>query len=363
MLKGSLEEETPSQAQENIPQEQSLEGQVFSESSGLAAIVKPKNPTSLINTFIIAGPEEGEIIEDTNMVTFEFEAKFPSKENEGWVSFETKIEGLDNNWERTSSPKRTITFPLCPKEYTFLVRAKTSNSTDPTPAKRTFKVNLSPYFRKVKISSVRTPYSSYPSVITLKVYLNKEEEINITGWKIKGRRGESTIPQAIERYFLGFPGKDIIIEKDNTIYLSGGSSPLGGNRNFRLNKCLGYLAKPDNSSLSIPKSCPRPKEEEISHLRPCCREFIRRIRGCEVPDYSNNPRIYEDSRCVSYLKENFNYEGCFMNYSRDEDFLQNSWYIYLKSDIATSDYCDTIYLQDQNGLFVDKYSYGQDICR
>lgn len=359
-LKGDLQEETVSQSQENAPQEQYLEGRVFSESSGLAAIVPP----SLINTYITAGPEEGKAIEGTNIVTFEFEAEFSSKESEGWMFFETKVEGLDDDWKRTSSPERTIILPLGQTEYTFLVRAKTSNSTDPTPAKRTFKVNLSPYFRKVKISNVRVPYSSYPSVITLRTSLNKEEEINITGWQVEGKRGKTTIPQGIERYFPSLSPKDnIIIKKDDIVYLSSGQGPLGKKRSFRSNKCFGYLTESGDSSLSLPKSCPKPRKEDIFHLNPCCQEFILQIRGCEVPDYSRNFRIYQDPECVSYLEKNFNYSGCFRNYVGDENFLWNSWYIFLNFDVATGDFCDTVYLRDQNGLFVDKHSYGQDVCR
>ncbi len=359
-LKGGLQGGTLFQSQENSPQEQFLEEQVFSESSGLAAIVPPL----LINTYITAGPEEGKAIEDTNIVTFEFEAEFSSKESKGWVSFETKVEGLDNDWKRTSSPKRTITLPPGQTEYTFLVRAKTSNSTDPTPAKRTFKVNLSPYFRKVKISDIRVPYSSYPSVITLRTSLNKEEEIDITDWKIEGKRGEATIPQGIEKYFPGLSPRDnIIIKNNDTIYLSSGQGPLGKKRSFRPNKCLGYLTESGDSSLSLPRSCPKPSKEDISHLNPCCQEFILRISGCEVPDYSRDFRIYQDSECVSYLEKNFNYSSCFRNYVGDENFLWNSWYIFLNFDVATDDFCDTVYLRDQNGLFVDKYSYGRDVCR
>ena len=357
-------EEIISQAQENVSQEQSAGKQALIKSSGAAtATIYPKRSAGLINTYITAGPKEGEIIEETSLVTFEFEAEISSKETAGWVSFETKIEGFDDDWKKTSDKRRVVNFPLDAKEYTFLVRAKTSNSIDSTPAKRTFTISVSPYSGKIKISRVGIPSSSYHSVITLKAYLNEEEEINITGWHIKGRRGSSFIPQGIKKYFPGFPSEDILIKKGDRISISGDSSPLGRNKNFRLNKCLGYLAKSDRSSLSIPISCPRPRKEDISHLRACCQEFILRIRGCEVPDYSKNFKISQDSECTSYLKKNFNYQGCFINYSRDEDFLRNNWYIYLNTDIVTSDYCDTIYLRDQKGLLVDAYSYGRDVCR
>ncbi|XOA43145.1 MAG: hypothetical protein ACKKMO_01565 [Candidatus Nealsonbacteria bacterium] len=54
------------------------------------------------------------------------------------IYFETKIEGFDDNWVRTYYKKRTITFPALSKEYTFLVKARTKNSFDLSPAKRNF---------------------------------------------------------------------------------------------------------------------------------------------------------------------------------------------------------------------------------
>ncbi|KPJ56435.1 hypothetical protein AMJ49_04825 [Parcubacteria bacterium DG_74_2] len=338
------------------------------ESAGQAAIVKPEKPSavSAIDTLITAGPESGETIEETNKVVFEFEAKIPSKEAKSRIFFETKIIGFDDDWQKTSSKKRKITLPLGPKEYTFLVRAKTKDSTDITPAQRTFKINVSPYFEKVRISKVTIPSSSRPSLTTLITNLKEEEKINITGWQIKGRNGSAVIPQGIKKWLPGYnyADKDIFIKQGDKIYLSGSSNPLGKNRNFLNNKCFGYIAKSKNFITPVSGSCPKPEKEEISHLHICCQEFInRRVNRCFVPDYSKNFKIYNDSECVDFLNETFNYEGCFRKYSRDEDFLRNDWHIYLSTEIAADSYCDTIYLTDQNGLVVDKYSYGRDICR
>ena len=47
----------------------------------LVDIIEPETAFS-INTFIVAGPEEGETIEETNKVTFEFESEiFPEEIN------------------------------------------------------------------------------------------------------------------------------------------------------------------------------------------------------------------------------------------------------------------------------------------
>lgn len=357
-----LEEPLP-ETKESVP----AKTQTFLGSVKSATEPQKTKPTISINTYITSGPEEGEVIEEINRVTFEFEAKVSPKETEGRISFETKVEGFDEDWKRTYSEKREINLPSGPKEYTFLVRAEIKNITfDPTPAERTFKINTSPYFDKVKFSSVRVETSSRPSLTTLRTYLKEEEKINITGWQIKGRSGRFVVPQGIEKYspyYNPVPTESIFIERGDIIYLSGGSNPLGRGRNFRPNKCLGYLANYRDFPIPLSKNCPKPTREEVSHLEPCCQEFILKLGRCEIPNYSNNPKIYLDSECVSYLNENFNYAGCYRKYSRDEDFIGNNWHIYMNRNIVVSDDCDTFYLRDQNGLFIDKYSYGRPICR
>lgn len=353
-------------AQENIPQKQSTEKQVLTRSTGSATIVRPEQSAGLIDTYITSGPEEGGVIEETNQVTFEFEAEISPEEKKNTISFETKIEGFDDKWISTSTKKRTVTLPSGPKSYTFLVRAKTKDAVDLIPAKRTFKINTSSYFGKVKISTVQIQTSSRPSLITLNTYLKNEEEINITGWNIRGKANSFTIPSGIEIYQPGYnpvPEENIFVKQGDIIYLSGGSSPFGRGRNFRPNKCLGYFTNYYDFIISLPKNCPKPTRDEISFLDPCCQEFILRLNSCQAPDYSNNIKVSLDSECVSYLDKNFNYDGCFYQHSRDDDFLGKNWYIYLNENIAVSNNCDTLYLRDENGLVVDKYSYGQPICK
>jgi|GEM_PF-600001 len=377
-------QETPSQVQENIPPKtQTFLGAV---GSALKPATKPTSEpapkpetepapesakksteaesTISVNTYIISGPEEGEVIDETNKVTFEFKAKVSPKETEGKITFETKIKELDEDWKKTSSQKRTINLPSGPKEYTFWVRAKIKDVIDQTPAKRTFKINTSPYFDKVKISSVRAETSSRSSLITLTTSLQEGEKINITGWRIRGREGSFMIPEGIEKYspyYNPVPSKSIFIERGDIIYLSGGSNPLGRGRNFQINKCFGYLANYRDFPIPITKNCPKPTREEISHLNPCCQEFILRLGRCKIPEYSSNFRISRDSECVAYLNKNLNYGGCYRKYSKDEDFLGKNWHIYMNRDFIGKS-LDTLYLRDQNGLLVDKYSYGCLIC-
>ena len=271
------------------------------------------NSRTLRASFITSGPEEGEVIEETTRVTFEWDAKVSSETN-GWLRFETKIEGFDDKWRTTYSKKRTATLPPGPQEYTFLVRAKIKDVTDLTPAKRTFRINTSPYLGKIKIYSVRVQSSSRLSLIRLSTRLKKEEEVNITGWQIRGKANSFIITSGIEKYYPGYnpvPGKSIFVKQGDKIYLSGGSNPLGRGRNYRPNKCLGYLTNNNNFLVSLPKKCPKPTIEDVYHLNPYCQEFVLKMKKCEIPDYSNNLRVSLDPECTSYLTDNFNYPSCF----------------------------------------------------
>ena len=102
-----------------------------------------KNPDSLIDTVIISGPRNNEIITDDNQVTFKFRAKVYSEAMGNKILFETKISGIDPGWQETRSNSRTIRLGPGTNKYTFSVRAKSGGFIDNTPATRTFTSNLS----------------------------------------------------------------------------------------------------------------------------------------------------------------------------------------------------------------------------
>ena len=326
-----------------------------------------KGPVVLVDTFIKYGPLEGEIFDDTNRVIFEFKAKISPEETEGRVLFETKIEGFDEDWKKTYSNERTINLPPGAKEYTFLVRARIKDFVDLSPAKRNFEINISPYFEKLKISGVKLPTLSSPSLITLSTRLSREEKIKITGWELEGEKGSFIIPQGVEKYDSLNPlfSEDILVKRGDRIYISSNPSPFWRrNSNFRPNKCMGYLASSHNFTISISRNCPRPRRDRLPrYLEQNCQDYINSRKSCESLKYERlkNWEIFEDSSCMSYITSNFNYPGCFVNYSQDQNFLENRWHIYMnRSDKEIMDKkIDTIYLRDQNGLLIDKYSYGK----
>ena len=226
----------------------------------------------------------------------------------------------------------------------------------PTSTSTQEKTDISPYYGKVKISSIQSETEYRPSLIRLRVNIYPGDKINITGWRIKTRKGEIIIPQGIEKYQSNISPRDIVIKESLYIYLIGDSDPLGRNKNFRVNKCFGYLKSRYSFYRPFYTYCPKPKLEDISHLNPYCQEFILRLPRCEIPDYSDNTKIMFDMECRNYIDTKFNYRSCFKDLSRDEDFLTNYWYVYRDTNIIEPLH-DTIYLYDPNGLLVDKYMY------
>lgn len=332
----------------------------------------PILPLFSIDTFIKYGPLEKEVIDDTNRVVFEFGARVSPPETEGQILFETKVEGFDDGWKEIYSPEREISLPPGVKEYTFLVRAKINNVVDSTPAKRTFKLNISPYFDKIKISWLETPTFDRPSLITLTAYIEKNENIDITGWEIKGKNGNFIIPQGIEEFnplITPLPSKDIIVKQWDRIYISSESNPLGRkDGNFRPNKCMGYLFSSHNFTIPISKNCPRPESEKLPrYLEKCCREYVLGLGSCESPTYQGmaDYNLFKDSNCLYYLSANLNYGGCFANYYQEQNLSESEWHIYMdrREKEIMDEKLDTIYLRDKAGLLVNKYNYGEACCR
>lgn len=361
----ALQQASVSQTQEQVSKEKLQDSQTPLKSWSPGKN-ENETPSLFIDTSITFGPNEGKIIEETNEVVFEFKGSIFQEKIKEKIYFETKIEGLDSNWVKTYQQKRIVRFPSLAKEYVFSVRARTESFVDPTPAKRTFRINISPYFKKISINSVRIKTQYNLSLITLQANLSSGERINITDWYLEGKKAKVTIPKAVKNYYHYYnspQAENILVSQGERIYLSAGFNPLGRDKNFQLNKCIGYLNNSFDFPIPVSNSCPRPTKREISHLDPCCQEFIRHLRTCETPDYSEKPKIYGDQECVSYLNENFNNRGCFQKYSEDKYFLENVWHLYLNGkDITLLNDCDTIYLRDQNGLLIDKYSYGTPVC-
>lgn len=324
----------------------------------------PAPPLFSLDTAIVTGPKEKESIADTK-ATFEFSGSVDPPQPQGSITFESKVQGVDSDWVASSST-RTITLPAGLKEYTLFVRSKLNNVVDQTPAARTFRVNVSPYFGKVTISSMST---GTPSLITLRANLKQGEEVSLTGWKVKGRAGEFTIGKGIERVgpSLTLVAQDnMTMKSPDTVYLSSARGPFGFQKHFRPNSCMGFLNSSFVFPIAVPSSCnvEKPTEEYLFSLSllKACEDFILQkvnYSSCAMTDYFNDVLVRSDSQCVSYLSQlakEFTYEGCYYNKESKPDFLKTEWHIYTGINLPSQKF-DEIKLLDQNDLLIDQKKY------
>ncbi|MCX6761181.1 MAG: hypothetical protein NTZ84_03730 [Candidatus Nealsonbacteria bacterium] len=116
-----------------------------SSNKNIAQWIEPlvKNPEALIDTLIVSGPKNNEIITDTDQVTFKFRARVYPESIGSNIVFETKVSGIDSDWQETGSNSRTIRLKTGTNKYTFSVRAKSGGFIDNTPETRTFTATVS----------------------------------------------------------------------------------------------------------------------------------------------------------------------------------------------------------------------------
>jgi len=227
--------------------------------------------------------------------------------------------------------------------------SKPSNLPDWVPASK-----ISPYFREVRLSSLRAGSSRSQGHVTLKSSSNREEKINITGWQIKAKNGGTFVPKAVEFYMpTGLSSEvDIRLAKNDQVTIYTTMSPIG--QNLRLNKCIGYIDQETKFSPALPNQCPRPDDDDVRQYSAQCIDYVGSIRSCEVPK-SDPPLPYYDYQCREYLKQ-FTYQGCYGNHYSDPDFLSSQWRAWSGSVFLNPKH-DRILLLDRSGLVVDYREY------
>ncbi|MBI4122816.1 MAG: hypothetical protein HY458_00430 [Parcubacteria group bacterium] len=320
---------------------------------------QPTNP--LLDTAIIEGPQNNTVFLTTTTVTFIFSGTGPKNIPVNTLSFETKIEGLEESWQSSSGNSRTVTLPGGKKTYRFSVRSKLGNEVDPTPASRIFVVRVSPYFGKVSIGSIRAPSSFQSGTVTLQAYsLGQNESVSVTGWKLQGRNDDFVIPQGVKKYLLlGQNSREnIIMIPGTSVIISENQNPLAGGIAFQPNRCFGYFTANRTFPISVPSSCPdfNPPRSAISYLSPICQDFISQLSGCRKPDYRQHA-VSADVECKDYLDNHFTYDICVRDYGTTSNFLVNQWHIYTEQERFLRPGHDQVSLYDSDGLFVQRYDY------
>lgn len=226
---------------------------------------------------------------------------------------------------------------------------------DPRDVPEGFTVReLSPWFRKVRIGSFSPGDFTYRGSVSLYTYLKEGELVNVTGWKFQGNYGSAVIPRAIDIYEPSglAPEGEIYLRDRDYVNIYTNTSAIG--KNFRLNKCLGFLGQYNKFDPALPQNCPTDYPQGVTTLSGRCQDYLRTLGYCRVPE--NDPPVPQDDyACREFLKT-VNYAGCLDRHRFDKDFLDREWRVWIGSRFADPRH-DRILLLDRQGLLVDMYTY------
>ena len=134
-----------------------------------------------------------------------------------------------------------------------------------------------------------------------------------------------------------------------------GESPFG--KNFKINKCSGYLAQGKNISPSMSFSCPRISDPALPrNLNNRCIDYIESLSSCVSPNINADTGINND--CAEFVSQHASYAGCLADHKNDSDFNQPEWRIFLgKNAEMWGNRHENIQLFDQSGKLIMETSY------
>jgi len=217
-----------------------------------------------------------------------------------------------------------------------------------------------PLNKRVYIGSAYiTGYPIQYFQISLYANLQAGETVDITGWQIKANRGNFIIPQAVEFFdpAVAAPSTDIILKPNNYVEIYGLASSIS--RNFRLNKCFGYLQGIYKFDPPVYTNCPYIFSADIRYLSGQCQSYIQSLGACQIPDvniYNSFPGTDEGNACRAFL-QNIGYGNCFRSHQNDADFFSNEWRVWLNQAQFLDSQHDYLRLYDNKGNLISEYNY------
>ena len=273
--------------------------------------------------------------------------------------------GLAIIWAYTGGPQRPssksgpfLERPLEKEQQALLRETKSiSSGGEKTPQEEIS--TESAYKYKALIESIYGAKSSDPQkeYIKIRASLQNDEALPISRWSLEGRKGLRV--KLGKGSYLPYSGRinpqrEIVLYPGETAYIITGRSPIG--TSFKLNKCTGYFSQFQDFFPSLPKECPRPKDEPLpKNLDDKCLDYIERLPRCEIP---LNLPYGLSSECTEYITENINYQSCVASHKGDSDFYKKEWRIYLgREEELWKNKRETIILYDEKGKIVDWKSY------
>jgi hypothetical protein len=295
----------------------------------------------------------------------------PSYKNEGRgffnFLFSNDLEGSENKQQgskkayiQSSPPKSSYTSGETKSNYSTSSKntsdsKKFSENQIKPPAGFSLK-DLSPYYGLIKISYINPGYYSMGQISIYADY-KVDKPINITGWKIKSNKGETIIPQAVSDYLPQGGGEngDIYLEKGGRLDIYNWVSANG--KNFRLNKCIGYLNNDYNFKPQLPCSYVKMYErDEIATFTGKCQNYILSLSSCKIPKPQELNQFTNEPNCRFFL-DRFSYTGCYNLHKNSSGFFQNKWMAWIPGFWNFDKDHDRVLLLDKNNLLVDIYTY------
>ena len=190
-----------------------------------------------------------------------------------------------------------------------------------------------------------------------------QQPVTLSGFTIQSEAtgNGATIPLGTEVPMSGTIQalQQVVLQPGDTAIITSGRSPIGAS--FRENKCIGYFSQFQTFSPSLNDSCPDPLTElqqyaGANYIRDnACITYVQSLSRCTI---SITPPLGVSSVCQSFLNDRLNYNGCVAAHEGDSDFKENTWRIYLGSNVALwRRQNEVIKLIDPSGKTVDAFSY------
>lgn len=226
----------------------------------------------------------------------------------------------------------------------------------PTPPQGFAAGDLSLYFGKVELASVRKPDRyGIGGEFAVRVGSSAAESVDVTGWAIESYRGRVAISGAGSQVGPVNHARIVIRPNAQAVFYAAWSPFV---KNIELDACTGYLNNTYALSPKLPNNCPRPDRSELVNFPGDCQNFISSLSSCETPSPAelNQFAVTRDAACRAFI-DALTYEGCVRKYRDRTDFRSYGWRAWIGTELKFDPSHDRLLLFDANGKLVDEYVY------
>ena len=215
---------------------------------------------------------------------------------------------------------------------------------------------------EIRIGTATGARESDPQAEYVEIKASPENKnlVYIGDWVLKNSSGKSAaINKATKLPYTGTVNVEtpLFLAPGEKAFITSGRSPIGVS--FQVNKCSGYLEQFQYFSPPLPADCPSPATDiyiNKQDLEQVCGSYVSTLPRCEI--YTDELPSGFSAECVSYIRNNINYNSCVELHKNDFDFFKPEWRIYLGRNVELWENAnDLIRLYDHAGSLVDSKSY------